>query len=81
MERMKTEHNIELARVVKEFRVDLNKFGCRIEQCEKKIDEHKHELDSNLTTKLTDLENKLDDCSNKDPPPQWSDIVAKHVET
>jgi len=30
MERMKTEHNIELARVVKEFRVDLNKFGCRI---------------------------------------------------
>ena len=75
MEKMKTEQNTELARVVKEFRVD----GCRIEQCEKKIDEHKHEVDSNLTTKLTDLENKLDDCSNKDPPPQWSDIVAKHI--
>jgi len=38
-------------------------------------------LGVDLTTKLIDLENKLDDCSNKDPPPQWSDIVAKHVET
>jgi len=79
--RMKSEQHSELAVAVREIRDDLAKMGQRIERCEKTVDDSKRELHTNMMSRLGEMENKVEDCNKRDLAPQWSDIVAKQVES
>ena len=76
---IKMKQQPELEQAVKAIGDDLKKLSDRVEQCEMVIAADGQELHSNVSSKLTDLEKKLENIEKKDTP-QWSDIVSKQVQ-